>query len=631
MILSVDVGGTFTDFVVINGGIRHFKVSSTPGRPDEAVARGAQGLHMDGEVFHGSTFGLNAFLEGKGARTAFITNRGFEDLLFIGRQTRPHLYTLHIDRPRPHPGDCHGIPCRMDEHGNELEPLDEEEVHRVARELKTKNISAAVCLLHSYKNPAHEKRIGDILGEYGVEHSLSHRVSREFREYERAMTTFLDAYLSPITRRYMQRVTRVFGREPLIMKSGGGLERASVVNPVDTLFSGPAGGVIGGVHVAQLSGHEDLITFDMGGTSADMASIIDGEAMWKDEGQVEGFPIQTKMLDIVSIGAGGGSIAWVDEGGALRVGPRSAGARPGPACYDRGGSKPTVTDALLQLGYIDQSYFLGGEMNLDTHAAEKAMEELADRIGLTTDEAALGVYRVANSRMARTMKRITMERGLAPEGFAILAFGGAGPLHAAALARELGVKKVLVPPLPGVFSALGMATGDIVRDYSTTTLISLSDHEGIQDIIERLRGEVDLEGEERVLLGLRYQGQSHHLNIPLSPEIEDVFHREHEQAYGYANRDAPVKAVRIHIEVGRRREPVDIALPGGDKAEPSTKECLFPEGRLEAHVYRRDNLPLGYEAGGPAIVADRSSTCLVPPDWRFRVDKYGLLHLEAIG
>ncbi|MBS3817604.1 MAG: hydantoinase/oxoprolinase family protein, partial [Candidatus Thermoplasmatota archaeon] len=437
MILSIDIGGTFTDFIVMKDGITHFKVPSTPDTPEEAIKEGLErkdiGIDRVDEIFHGTTIATNAFLEKKGIETAFITNSGFEDLLFIGRQTRPELYELNFEKPTPplKKENTFGLPCRIDEDGEVLREFSEEEVRAVAERLDEKDISAAVCLLHSYKSAKHEGKIGGILDEYEIPYSLSSEVTGEFREYERGLTTLLDAYLSPLLKDYFSSVTDILEKEPYIMKSGGGLEKASKVESVDTLYSGPAGGVAGGAYLADQLEVSNMVTFDMGGTSADMATIIDGEITWKDQGKIGDFPVQSKMIDIVTVGSGGGSIARCDEGGALRVGPESAGADPGPICYGRGGERPTVTDALLLMGYIDPGFFLGGDIALDMEKTERAIESLSKKLKMGFEETLMGIFKVANSKMARTMKKITVERGLSPEEFSILAFGGAGPLHAA--------------------------------------------------------------------------------------------------------------------------------------------------------------------------------------------------------
>ncbi|MFW6041008.1 MAG: hydantoinase/oxoprolinase family protein, partial [Thermoplasmatota archaeon] len=356
MTLSIDIGGTFTDFVLIDkGNIKHFKCPSNPINPENAIKEGLKDKDFEGECYHGTTVATNAFLEGKGVKTAFITNKGFEDILFIARQDRPELYNLHVKKPEPpiKREHCYGIQGRINSKGEVIEDLDLGQIKDVARVLKINGLSASICLLHSYINPKHELEVGKILDGFDVNYSLSSQVSREFREYERGLTTVLDAYLSPLLKNYFDSIEKIIGKEPWIMKSSGGLEKASDIDPVDTLFSGPAGGVAGGQHVSKLANISNLVTFDMGGTSADMATIIGGQISWKDEGMIDRFPIQSKMVDIVTVGSGGGSIARCDEGGALRVGPQSAGAYPGPICYGRDGEKPTVTDTLLCMGYID--------------------------------------------------------------------------------------------------------------------------------------------------------------------------------------------------------------------------------------------------------------------------------------
>lgn len=638
MTLSIDVGGTFTDFVIIDEGIEYFKVPSTPSDPERGIYNGLKGTETEGDIFHGTTVATNAFLEGKGVKTAFITNQGFEDILFIGRQDRPELYNFEVKKEKPplEREDCYGISGRVDADGNVLEKIDEDEIEDIASEIKDR--SAAVCLLHSYADPEQEKKVEDVLAKHNIPFSLSHQVSREFREYERGMTCLMDAYLGPLIRDYFDSIIDILGEEPLIMKSSGGLEPASEIDPVDTFYSGPAGGVAGGAFIADITGEKNLVTFDMGGTSADMAAIVDGEIEWKDEGKIGDFPVQSRMVDLVTVGSGGGSIARMDEGGALRVGPESAGARPGPVCYGRGGERPTITDALLSMGYIDPLYFLGGEMDLDKEGAERELKSLSDELDMNLDETLLGIFRVANSKMARTMKEITVERGLDPNDFSILAFGGAGPLHAAYLAEELNISKVIVPPLPGVFSALGMAAGDIIRDYKRTLITDLDNEERIDEAVEELREEAS-EGEENILLGLRYKGQSYHINILYSEEggikeAEEMFHEEHEDKYGYYNEEADIEVVRIHLEMRERRELETFVPEKGVGGSEGDRYCLFPEGEMKTKVYRRNSLtriPEDERERGPVIIEDTNSTILVPPGWSFYVDEYTNIHMIKEG
>ncbi len=636
MSISIDIGGTFTDFVVLDNGIKHFKRPTTPDQPEAAIkeALEKEDIQVKGDVFHGTTVATNAFIESKGIESAFLTNEGFEDILFIGRQTRPELYDFEINKPSPplKKENIFGIPCRTDSDGKILEEIKENEVEKIAEELKEKGLSAAVCLLHSYKNPEQEKKIGNILDDYNIDHSLSHQVTGEFREYERGLTTLLDSYLGPLVQDYFASLTDIFGKEPYIMKSGGGLEKSSKVDAVDCLYSGPAGGVAGGAFIAKELDMPNIVTFDMGGTSADMATVVKGEISWKDQGEIEGFPIQSKMVDIVTVGSGGGSIARCDEGGALRVGPESAGARPGPVCYGRGGERPTVTDALLLMGYIDPDYFLGGEMGLDYEKAKGSIESLSEELEMSYEETLLGIFRVANSKMSRTMKRITVERGVDPEDFAILAFGGAGPLHAASIAEELGIERVLIPPMAGVFSALGMVTGDVVHDHSKTLLSSLDDKKTIRDTIDKMRAEIEEEGEERILLGLRYKGQSYHMNIPYFGREEDIssrFHKEHERKYGYANRNEKIEVVRVHIEIVKEREIKDLQFSSKSGEHPPDRECLFSDGSEKTSIYLRNHLSEGQKGEGPSVIEAVNSTILIPPGWRWTNRPSGVIDMEV--
>ncbi len=623
MLVSVDVGGTFTDMIIVDEGLKHFKIPSTPKDPAKAVI---QGFPEDCDEFiHGTTVATNAFLERKGAPTAFITNDGFEDILFIGRQVRPKLYDLHIEiKPLPLSSeDCHGIVGRVDADGTILHDIDREDLERLAISLKQKDRSAAVCLLHSYKNNVHEEEIKGILNEAGVTCSLSNRVSNEFREYERGVTTLLDAYLGPVVKKYFKKIEEGTGVEPLVMKSSGGLQPASEINPIDTFYSGPAGGVAGGKYISGLLGIDDLITFDMGGTSADMATIVDGDMAWKDQGTIGGFPVQSKMVDIETVGAGGGSIAWMDDGGVLRIGPKSAGAHPGPACYGLGGTEPTVTDALLLAGYIDKDYFLGGEIELHVDRAETAIDGLSDQMGLSMDELIIGIIMIANSKMSRCMKEITVKRGLSPSEFSILAFGGAGPLHASYLAQELGIDRVIVPPAPGVFSALGMLTGDLRTERSRTLLLPLNGKKEINHIINELL--VKEKGEQEVYLGLRYKGQSHHLNVILEGEMAERFHLEHKKLYGYADHEAEIEIVNVRVEHVKKRNFIGLPETTRSGDHPSSRTCLFPGGKQKCKVFYRKYLQNGDD--GPAVIEDSNSTILVPPDWAFKVTHKGIIEV----
>ncbi len=637
MAVSIDIGGTFTDFVLIDEDIDHFKVPSTPDTPEEAISEGlkrdeAKRIAKD-EIFHGTTIATNAFLEKKGIETAFITNSDFEDILFIGRQTRPELYELDVEKKKPplKKENIFGLSGRIGPHGEEIREISREKVEKIAEQIKEKDLSAAVCLLHSYKDPKHEREVGNILEQHDISHSLSSEVTGEFREYERGMTTLLDAHLTPLLEDYFSSLIDILGKEPYIMKSGGGLEKASEVDAVDTLLSGPAGGVAGGAFIAEELGLSNLVTFDMGGTSADMSTIMDEEITWKDEGEIGGFPVQSKMVDLVTVGSGGGSIARKDEGGALRVGPESAGAEPGPICYGRGGEKPTVTDALLLMGYIDPNFFLGGKIELEIEKARDALQKLSDRLDMGFEETLSGIFRVANSTMARTMKKITVERGLDPKDFSILAFGGAGPLHAAFLAEELGMKRVVVPPMAGVFSALGMVTGDVVHDHSRTVLTSLDDKAALKKTIEELREKKEGEGEENILFGLRYQGQSYHINIPLKGTIEEIetkFHEEHERKYGYSNRDQDIEVVRVHLEVKKKRDVEDMPFDFTSGKHPHDRECLFAGEWKNTTIYYHEHLSEDQDGEGPSIIQAKNSTILVPPGWAWNCLDSGIVTME---
>lgn len=637
MALSIDIGGTFTDFVLIDEDITHFKIPSTPDSPEGAIRKGLKREEMKdlakNEIFHGTTIATNAFLEKKGVETAFITNRDFEDILFIGRQTRPELYELDVEKSKPplKRENIFSVSCRSGPDGSKIRDISYEEIEKIADKIHQKGLSAAVCLLHSYKDPKQEREIGKVLKKHDISHSLSSEVTGEFREYERGMTTLLDAHLSPLVGDYFTSLRDIIGKEPYMMKSGGGLERASKVDAVDTLLSGPAGGVAGGAFIARKLGISNLVTFDMGGTSADISTVIDGEITWKDEGEIGGFPVQSKMVNLVTVGSGGGSIARKDEGGALRVGPESAGADPGPICYGRGGERLTVTDALLLMGYIDPDFFLGGEIELEVERARTALERLSDRLDMGFEETLSGIFRVANSTMTRTTKKITVERGLDPKDFSILAFGGAGPLHAAFLAEELGMKKVIIPPMAGVFSALGMVTGDVVQDYSKTVLTSIDDEESLKRTIEELREKKEGEVKENILFGVRYEGQSYHINIPLVDTIEGVkerFHEEHERKYGYSNVDENIEVVRVHLEVKKKRDVTELPFDFKKEKHPPDRKCLFAGEWRKTSIYYHGYLSEGRTGEGPSVIQARNSTILVPPGWIWSCLDSGIIIME---
>jgi N-methylhydantoinase A len=616
MLLGVDVGGTFTDAVLVVDGVVH--TAKAPTTPDDqsrgvvaAIERALQDAGAqasDVEAFaHGMTVATNALLEGTVARTAFVATDGFTDVVALGRQARRELYRLCAAHPAPltPPERRFAARERTGPDGvlEELGGLDEL-VDAVAG---AEPEAVAVCLLHSYRHPEHERAIGEALRErLGVQVSLSHEVVGTFREFERAATTEVDAALSPLLARYLRRLldsSRDAGLPtPAIMQSSGGLAGLDVAadHAALTVLSGPAGGAAAAALLAERCGEPDLLCFDMGGTSCDVCVVEGGRVRETTGREIGGRPLALPMVDIHTVGAGGGSIGWRDPGGALRVGPRSAGADPGPACYGRGGTEPTVTDANLLLGHLSADVPLAGDVALDAGAAHAAVERLAGELGLDARECAEGIVRVANAEMVRALRVMTVERGIDPRRFALLAFGGAGPLHAAAIAEELGMTKILVPRASGVLSALGLAAADRRADAQRTVL----GHDGADPPLGALCEEVGaaLGGEPEIELAwdLRYRGQSHELTVRGAQrrELRERFEALHEERYGHRDADGEVELVTVRV-TGRLPAPtVDFGAPAGEEVE------------------------------GPTVVALPEATLVVPVGWSGTTDETGTLVLE---
>ncbi len=637
----MDVGGTFTDFVGFRG--REVVTTKLPSTrdPSRAVLQGMRELGAEG-MAHGTTVATNAILERKGARTVFVTTAGFEDLLTIGRQNRPSLYDFRIARPPPTvPRElCLGARERVDARGHVLIALTERDAHRIAREAHALGAeSVAVCLLFAFLEPRHERAVRDALGKLPV--SLSHEVLGEFREYERASTTVLDAYVKPLVSRYLSDLRSALRRDFYVMKSGGGVASQSEVlrRPVDLVLSGPAGGVAAAVALSRITRRRNLVTFDMGGTSADLSTVVDGEPSWTTEATIETFPIAMPVVDIESVGAGGGSLASVDRGGALRVGPESAGAEPGPLAYGKGGERPTVTDADLVGGALGVA-LLGGRLRLDTGLARAGLERLAAELRVSLDEAVLGVQRVVRATMTKAMRLVLAKRGLDPRTFALLAFGGAGPMHAVALAREIGVPRVLVPFLPGAFSAYGILISDVRLEYSRSVVRPLDRSPGIlRDVADEFtrRARRDLERQGighrgaivEASVDLRFRGQSYEINVPLRGDVAAAFRRAHRRRYGYASTAEPIEAVTVRV-IARVPRTVQVPPPPRDVVpRADTRAVLFERGWEETHVLPRASLPVGFEAEGPLIVEEEHATTVVPPGAALRVNARGLLEIEV--
>jgi N-methylhydantoinase A len=650
--LGVDVGGTFTDLVALSEGeVVTAKVPSTPRDQSVGVMNAVEISEVEAgavtALAHGMTVATNALLERRGARTALVTTEGFRDVLEIARQNRPSLYDLSADRPPPLvPRELRfTVEERMGPEG-EIEPLEEAGLEGVISSIKEAEVEAvAVCLLFAFMHPEHEKRVGKALREAlpGVHVSLSSEVLPEFREYERYSTTAADAYLAPKLAAYLKNLAGKAQEggvpSPLIMQSSGGVVRIddAISDAAGCVLSGPAGGVVGAAYVGALGGYEDLLTFDMGGTSTDVAPIIGGEAQTTTETVVAGVPIKLPMVDVHTVSAGGGSIAWADAGGALRVGPHSAGAEPGPAGYGKGGEEPAVTDANLFLGYLHDGAELGGEVVLRRDLSEKALNALGEELSLDAQETALGIVRVANAEMVRALRVISVERGLDPREFALLAFGGAGGLHACSLAEELGMQTVLVPRAGGVLSALGLAISDLRRDYVRPYLAPLDevDAGGFEERFAEMENTAseDLEGPEYTRRAdLRYGGQSFELTVEAEglQKLEERFHAAHEQRYGYRMDDEPVELVNLRLVATVPVEKPELDEPAAQgEAVSEPREANFDGEWLEVPVYDREQMGEGSGVEGPAIVEFKESTCVVRPGWGGNVDGVGTLILES--
>lgn len=678
LVIAVDTGGTFTDFIALlpDGSQIAHKALSTPHDPGEAVLTGLRELlaklESEGRLpaersairfVHGSTVATNAILERKGAKTAFVATRGFKDLLHIGRQARRELYDLTPALPPPLvPAEaCFEVEERVSADGEVVRPLEVGSVEALLEALREGGFqSVAVVFLHSYLRPDHEEAVATRLRGAGFAVSASHEILPEHREFERASTTVLNAYVSPLMSRYLNRLSgsirEEFGFSAMrVMQSNGGVTDAEHAgrHGVHTILSGPAGGVVGALKAAQRAGATRVITFDMGGTSTDV-SLLPGELAHTTESEIEGYPVRIPVLDIHTVGAGGGSIAWVDEGGALRVGPQSAGAAPGPACYGRGGEHFTVTDANVVLNRLPGRWFMGGRMPIDRSAAEAACRRLATLLGASLEDAARAVLAVVNAQMERAVKVISVERGWDPRAFTLVAFGGAGALHGCELAGSLGIPSVLIPPNPGVLSSFGMAVADVVFTFSQALLGPLDPGRVAeakrraqalwQRAHEALAAEGVTEEHRKVSLAvdLRYRRQSYELTLPApfllhEPEeaclgrLAEAYHRAHEEAYGYAHRGEGVEfvAVRARAE-GAIPRPSSAALEPG-KAKPQPVERIaayFGRERLETPVYLRSKLKAECELTGPAIVVEEHATTVVPPAHRCRVDPSGALWIS---
>ena len=654
---GVDIGGTFTDLVLSDGGpLKIHKLLSSPDRPERSMLDGLAAMTPGGlaalrQVAHGSTVATNAILERKGARAALLTTAGFRDLLFIGRQDRPLLYDIHPRIPPPLiPRErCYEIRERLDFQGEILTPLDEDALDRTLDRVEADQVDAiAVCLLFSYINPAHEQRVkARILGRgilsEGWQVALSSEVLPEFREYERASTIALEAYVRPVVSRYVGELEAALGSETSlrIMKSDGGVMRASRARQgaIHTALSGPAAGVMGAFHLAKMAGFDKIITLDMGGTSTDVA-LIAGLPEPRPESAIDGLPTRVRMLDIETIGAGGGSLARIDAGGALRVGPESSGAKPGPVVYGLGGEQVTLSDANAMLGRLDAAHFLGGAMTLDLAAGERALAALARRMGSNALEAAQGVVDIANVNIDRAIRRVSIARGYDPRDFTLVAFGGAGPLQACEAAARLDIPRVLVPAAPGVLCALGLLIADVAVEYSRSIMRPASDEVLLQlralerELLALAQSELRREGIAQsdmrftATLDMRYEGQAYELNIPFDERATEAFHEAHERAYGHAIRWRAVEIVNLRLAgIGAIEKPEFEEADAIPHDAATIGEKASPKGGA-IQLYDRDSLRPGAAFSGEALVFQMDSTTYVPAGWSARVDGYLNLLLE---
>ena len=672
MRIGVDTGGTFTDFVFeVSGHLQIFKIASTPDDPSRAIREGLERIAGETgsvaaniEVIHGTTVGTNALLQRRGARAALVTTAGFEDVIEIGRQARPELYNLEVVKSSPLiPADLRfAVKERIVASGEVLEALSHAEIETLVSKLRTVRAeSIAISLLFSFVRPNHETRIAKALAKLGLPLSISHRLLPEYREYERTSTVVINAYLQPLMGKYLKRLRQTkpgfksqgSSLKLSVMQSSGGSMAADIAadQPVRTILSGPAGGVVGALRAVRSAGFGNIITFDMGGTSTDVA-LCDRDGMrLTNEAIVAGLPVAAPMMDIHTVGAGGGSIARVDEGGSLRVGPESAGASPGPACYGRS-ILPTVTDAHVVLGHFPEAALLGGEFKLNEKRARHALDKLAVQMSTAAQrrvkaiEAALGVIDVVNTNMERALRHISVERGHDPRDFNLVPFGGAGGLHAVALARALRIPRIFVPSSPGTLSAIGVVTADVVKDQSRTVMLEAKP--GVEENLEHifremerqaradLRREGFAESKQRHerSLAVRYKGQAFDLEIKQkSGDIAAAFHRAHRSRYGYAQEKNVVEIVSARLRsvglVEKLRGARFSIPPRRSFAQPNGfAQCYFEKTKTSAAVYRREEIQAGARLRVPCIVTEYSATTLIPERVQANVDRFRNLIID---
>lgn len=665
--IAIDSGGTFTDCVWLEGrALRILKVFSTPADPAQAIAGAVgkiAGENGDAVVLHGTTVGTNTLLQRKGARVAFVTTSGFEDSIEIGRQQRPKLYDFFFERePALAPPELRfGVEERTSAEGAVLRAPGPEALAKLVRQVAAQHPQAiALSLLFSFANPQNERQVAEALASIGCPLSISHQILPEFREYERASTVLVNAYLQPVMQSYLKKLReRTGGSSPariFVMQSSGGITAlaTAAAQPVRTVLSGPAGGIVGAAAVARRSGFDRIITFDMGGTSTDVA-LVDGRPATTNEADVAGLPVRVPVLDIHTVGAGGGSLARFDAGGALRVGPESAGADPGPICYGKG-ERPTVTDANLLLGRLPADQFLGGDFQLDLPRTQKLVGQWLKQQGsrLSLEEFAAGVVRVVNANMEKAIRVVSIERGYDPRQFSLVAFGGAGAMHACELAQALRIPRVVVPAYPGGLSALGILISDVVKDHSRTVLLRAGPEAGagenhsplfaqkkIEPVFAELRREIaaELKNEEwqgkavyEASCDLRYRGQGYELNLPYTSNLLHHFHAEHKRRYGYSSPERQIEIVTLRMR-GRVASPEKLSRmkihAGQGRLKPAAASIYFDGKRHKAQVLPREMVRRAKKYYGPAIITEYSATTVVPPGFIFQADKADSLLVEV--
>jgi N-methylhydantoinase A len=673
--VAVDIGGTFTDFVIFNtatGDSIVGKVASTPQDPSKAIVDGLNRLNveMGGVDFfvHGTTVGLNAVVEGKGARVALVTTKGFRDILEIGLMNKPDMYNIFYEKPRPLVARRHRFEVdeRVDGFGKVQRAVDEAEVARLAATIRAEGLeSIAVCTLNSFANAENEARIAELLGEHLPDAfiSVSHEIANEWREFERTSTTVLNAYVLPVFHDYLENLRAELAElglvtEAHIMQSNGGVMTAAAASrrPIRTLLSGPVGGAVGGGVIGRPTGTDgefsavNIVTADMGGTSFDATLIIGGEVETASQTEVAGRPLLTPSVHVSAIGAGGGSIARVEGATSLRVGPESAGADPGPACYAQGGEEPTVTDANLVLGRLDPESVLGGTIKLDVDAAHAAIaKRVAEPLGLDVYHAAEGILRVINSKMALAIRELTVAQGLDPRGFVLVAFGGAGPMHAAEISLEIGIPKIIFPPVPGMFSAWGMLAADLRHDVVATAVAKARDLD--KGTVEAKFANLEEEGRKALVaqnvtaegirfirsLDVRYFGQEHTLEVEvpgdLDPgDLKELFDNAHWRKYGHTSAEDPAEVVNFRLAaIGEVSKP-GLSPHAVEEAEPAPageREVYFNGSFVSSKVYLRTEITPGASFSGPAVIDEEGATLVVPPGFNLVCDAYSNLVLSS--